>query len=169
MNRMHNRTLRRYIVAFVLLILAGYISVSIKDTIDSRNPDVSLPVINVTTNYSVIPDVPRAGYEWNFRTKSVMSPYLPIIDVPLVAYDALPDMPISIGFTMPHTQLSLYECKGTLINGRVVASGDFIEKKYTNNTPTENGIYVYKVVANFEQGTMVHYFALDVNSNRSSL
>ena len=152
MNRMHNRALRRYAVAFVLLILAGYISVFIKDTIDSRNPDVALPVISVTTGYSPIPNVPRAGYEWQYRTKSVMAPYVSSMD-----------------FSMPYKGLTLYESKGVLINGRVLATEDFTEKKYSNNTPNKEGIYVYKVVAQFEQGTIMHYFALDVSSKRSSI
>ena len=169
MNRMHNRALRRYAVAFVLLILAGYISVFIKDTIDSRNPDVALPVISVTTGYSPIPNVPRAGYEWQYRTKSVMAPYVSSMDIPLSAYDELLDTPINIDFSMPYKGLTLYESKGVLINGRVLATEDFTEKKYSNNTPNKEGIYVYKVVAQFEQGTIMHYFALDVSSKRSSI
>ena len=164
MNRMHNRTLRRYIIAFVLLLVAGYISVVIKDTIDSKNPEVSLPIINVTTGYSTIPNVPRAGYEWNFRTKSVMSPYVSVLDIPLIAYDALPDTPILIGFTIPHTELNLYEGEGMMVNGRVATTELFKSKNYSSKTPEEEGIYVYKVVAKFEQGTIVHYFALDVKA-----
>ena len=162
MNRMHNRALRRYVIAFVLLLFAGYISVVIKDTIDSKNPEVSLPIINVTTGYSTIPNVPRAGYEWNFRTKSVMAPYVSILDIPLIAYDAMPDTPVLIGFTMPHKELNIYEGKGMMVNGRVVTSEIFRAKSNTLVTPSEEGIYVYKVVARFEQGTIVHYFALEV-------
>jgi len=169
MNRMHNRAIRRYAIAFVLLILAGYSSGFIKDTIDSNNPEVSLPIINVTTGYSPIPSVPRAVYEWNYRTKSMMSPYVSSIDIPLIAYDALIDVPILIGFSVPHNQLTLYESEGVLINGRVVASGEFQEKRYSSNTPNKEGIYVYKVVAQFDQGTIMHYFALDVSAKRSSI
>ena len=70
---------------------------------------------------------------------------------------------------MPYKGLTLYESKGVLINGRVLATEDFTEKKYSNNTPNKEGIYVYKVVAQFEQGTIMHYFALDVSSKRSSI
>ena len=169
MNRMHNRAIRRYAVAFVLLILAGYMSVVIKDTIDSRNPDVSLPIISVTTGYSPIPEVPRAGYEWEYRTKSIQSPYVTSIDIPLIAYDALIDVPILVEFSVPNYNLTLYESKGMLINGRVIATEDFKEKKYSYNTPNQEGIYVYKVVAQFDRGTIMHYFALDVSAKRSSI
>ncbi len=169
MNRMHNRAMRRYAIAFVFLILAGYISVFIKDTIDSRNPEVSLPIISVTTGYSSIPSAPRAGYEWNYRTKSIMSPYVSSIDIPLIAYDAMLDMPIVVEFSVPHKQITLYESEGVLINGRVIASGEFQEKRYSSNTPNKDGVYVYKVVAQFDQGTIMHYFALDVREKRSSV
>ena len=169
MNRMHNRAMRRYAIAFVMLIVAGYLSVVIKDTIDSRNPEVSLPAVTVSAGYAAIPNVPRAGYEWSFRTKDIMAPYVSSIDVPLVAYDSLPDTPIVIDFSIPYKQISLYESEGVLINGRVVANGEFKEKKYSNNTPNEDGIYVYKMVARFEQGTIVHFFALDVAASRASI
>lgn len=157
MNRMSKQKIRRYAVAVVMLIIAGYISVFIKDTIDSKNPEISLPVISVTTGYTSIPipDVPRAGYEWNFATKSVQSPFVSCIDVPLIAYEALPDAPILVRFSIPHKSITLYEGKGA-------APENFVEKRYDMNTSSEEGVYVYKVVAQFDRGTIVHYFALNV-------
>ncbi|MBQ6930009.1 MAG: hypothetical protein IJN27_06890 [Oscillospiraceae bacterium] len=168
MNRIYKTKIRRYIIAAVMLVLSGFVTVAIKDNIDARNPEVSLPIINVTTGYASIPNVPRAGYEWSFGSKTVRSPYVSSIDVPLVAYEAMPDMPILIGFTTPHTQLTLYESPGTLYDDRVIAADDtFVERRYSMNTPAKEGIYVYKVVAQFERGTIVHYFALDVNSSHA--
>ena len=150
-----------------MLILSGFITVAIKDSIDAKNPEVSLPVINVTTGYTYIPDVnvPRAGYEWKFGAKTVRAPYVSSIDVPLIAYEAQPGAPIRIGFTIPHTQLTLYECPGVMYDGKVMAVDDaFVERRYSTDTPTEEGIYVYKVVAQFDRGTIVHYFALNIGS-----
>ena len=165
MNRMYKTKLRRYLLAAVMLVISGFVAIAIKDNIDARNPEVSLPIINVTTGYTSIPNVPRAGYEWSFGTKTVRSPYVSSIDVPMSVYEAMPNMPILIGFTIPHTQLTLYESPGMMYDGRVVASDDtFVERRYSTNTPSQEGIYVYKVVAQFERGTIVHYFALDINS-----
>ena len=164
MNRIYKTKLRRYIIAVVMLVISAYISVAIKDSIDAKNPEVSLPIINVTVGYTYIPNSPRAGYEWSFGSKTVRSPYVSSIDVPLGAYEALPGSPILIGFTSPHTQITLYESKGIMYEGRVMASEDFKEKRYNTDTPQEEGIYVYKVVAQFDRGTIVHYFALNVTS-----
>ena len=155
MNRMYKQKMRRYIIAVVMLVLAGYISVFIKDTIDSKNPEVSLPVISVTTGYTLIPSVPRGGYEWNYATKSVQSPFVSCIDVPLTVYDVSPDMPIVIDFSRPYRNITLYEGKGA-------APEEFVEKRYSMTTPKEDGTYIYKIVAQFDQGTIVHYFAVKV-------
>ena len=168
MNKIHNRALRRYAIALIMLVAAGFVTVFIKDSIDARNPEISLPIINVTTGYTSIPNSPRAGYEWNFGSKTVRSPFVSSIDVPLVAYEALPDVPILIGFTTPHTNLTLYESPGVMYDGRVMAADDsFVERRFGMNTPTKEGIYVYKVVAQFERGTIVHYFALDVAASNT--
>ena len=167
MNRIYKTKLRRYLIAVLMLILSGFITVAIKDNIDAKNPEVSLPVINVTTGYTYIPDVnvPRAGYEWKFGAKTVRAPYVSSIDVPLIAYEAQPEAPIRIGFTIPHTQLTLYECPGVMYDGKVMAVDDaFVERRYSTDTPAEEGIYVYKVVAQFDRGTIVHYFALNIGS-----
>ncbi|MBE6886927.1 MAG: hypothetical protein E7484_00740 [Ruminococcaceae bacterium] len=158
MNRIHKRQLRRYVLATILLILSGYISVFIKDSIDAKNPEISLPVISVTTGYTVIPSAPRAGYEWSYTTKTVKSPFVSSMDVPLIAYEVSPDMPILIEFSTQAQNITLYESK-------LSAPEDFTEKRYGMTTPVEEGEYIYKVVAQFEQGTIVHYFALNVKQS----
>lgn len=155
MNRIYKRKFRRYFIAVIMLVIAGYISVFIKDSIDAKNPEASLPVISVTTGYTVLPNVPRAGYEWNYTTKTVKSPFVSSIDVPLIAYEVMPDMPILIQFSTQEKNITLYESK-------ISSPEEFTEKRYNMSTPTEEGEYIYKVVAQFEQGTIVHYFALNV-------
>lgn len=155
MNRIYKQKLRRYLLAVVMLAICGYISIFIKDTLDSRNPEVSLPIITVTTGYTNIPTAPRAGYEWSFTTKTVKSPYVSSIEVPLTVYEALPEMPILISFSTPYQQITLYE-------SRQDSPEQFVEKRYGMTTPSEDGTYIYKVVAKFDKGTIVHYFALDV-------
>ncbi len=163
MNRLLRRKIRRYIFAVIMFIIAGYITVFIKDTIDAKNPEVSLPIIEVTSGYTAVPYVPRAGYDWNFGLKSVAAPFLSSIDVPLIAYDALPNTPILVSFTSPAEQITIYQGVGNTYEGKVFAS-EFEEMRYGTNTPAEEGVYVYKVDAKFSRGTIVHYFALNVKA-----
>ncbi|MEG0091506.1 MAG: hypothetical protein RR846_07245 [Oscillospiraceae bacterium] len=155
MKHHYNRQIKRYIIAVILLVLSGYITIVIKDTLDSRNPDKSLPIISVTTGYTSVPDSPRAGYEWKFGRKVVRSPFLSPPDVPLIAYDALPETPILINFSLPAQQIFVYQGEGLLTT-------EFTELRLNVATPQKEGVYVYKVVAQFARGTIVHYFALDV-------
>lgn len=155
MNRIYKQKLRRYLLALVMLAVAGYISIFIKDTLDSKNPEASLPIITVTSGYTNIPNAPRAGYEWKYTTKTVKSPYVSSIEVPLTVYEALPEMPILISFSTPYQQITLYE-------SRQESPEKFVEKRYGMTTASEDGVYIYKVVAKFDKGTIVHYFALDV-------
>lgn len=160
MDQIRKRNIQRYALAVVMLILAGYVSVFIKDSIDAKNPEISLPVVSVTTGYTVIPEqgVPRAGYEWSYTTKSVKSPFVSSLDVPLTSYEVLPDMPILIEFSSQAQNITLYESK-------ITSPEEFTEKRYGMTTPLEEGEYIYKIVAQFDQGTIVHYFALNVKQN----
>ncbi|MEG1895709.1 MAG: hypothetical protein RR162_05665 [Oscillospiraceae bacterium] len=151
----YNRQIKRYIIAVILLVVSGYITVFIKDMLDSRNPEKSLPIISVTTGYTSVPDPPRAGYEWKFGSKVVRSPFVSSLDVSLIAYDALPDTPILINFSSPAQQIFVYEGEG-------IFATEFTEQRLNVTTPTQEGVYTYKVVAQFAKGTIVHYFALDV-------
>lgn len=157
MNRFYLRKVRRYIIAAVMLIVAAYISLYIKDAVDAKNPEASLPIISVTTGYTVLPNVPRAGYEWRFGSKTVMSPFVSNLDVPLIAYDVAPDMPILVNFSAPAENIVIYQGVG-------MAATEFEEMRYNIKTPMQEGIYVYKVVADFKNGTIVHYFSLNVKN-----
>lgn len=163
MNHLFKRKIRRYIFAVIMLFVAGYMSIFIKDTIDARNPEVSLPIIEVISGYTAVPTAPRAGYEWEFGVKSVQSPFLSSIDVPIIAYDALPDTPILVRFSSPAEKITIYQGVGNTYEGKVFAS-EFEEMRYGINTPSTEGVFVYKVVAQFSRGKIVHYFALNVKS-----
>lgn len=156
MKHHYNRQLKRYVLAIILLVAAGYITMFVKDTIDAQNPEKSLPIISITTGYTVVAEPTRAGYEWKFGYRAVMSPFLEPPDVPITTtYEAMPGMPILINFSSPAEQISVYEAEG-------ISATEFYEKRLSIQTPEEEGVYVYKVVAQFERGTIVHYFALDV-------
>ncbi|MBQ5326839.1 MAG: hypothetical protein J6K80_06515, partial [Oscillospiraceae bacterium] len=69
------RKIKRYALALVLLVLSAYATVFIKDTVESMNPEKSLPIISVSVGYNP-PYVVRAGYTWSFGSKTVRSPYV---------------------------------------------------------------------------------------------
>lgn len=155
MKHHYNRQIKRYLIAMVLLVVAGYLTMMVKDVLDSKNPEKSLPIISVTTGYTSIPNAPRAGYEWTFGSNTVRSPFVEPVDAALEPYDAIPGVPILITFSSPPEQIFVYEGEG-------ISATEFYEKRLSVETPSKEGIYVYKVIAKFPKGTIVHYFALDV-------
>lgn len=149
----NKRKLKRYLLAAVMLVLAAYATIFIKDSVDSLNPESSLPIISVSTGYTP-PYVVRAGYTWRFGLKTVRAPYLSAADVPLMVTDCYPQENIAINFSAPYDYITVYMAKG-------LANDDF-RQVYNLQTPAEEGVYVYKIVANFEKGDIVYYFAVSV-------
>ncbi len=147
------RKLKRYVIAVVMLFFATIATVMIKDTVDSLNPENSLPIINVSVGYNP-PYVVRAGYEWKFGLKKVRSPFVSASDTPLMVTDCYPGENIVINFSAPFEFYNLYRAEG-------LANEDFTAV-YNRVTPGEEGIYVYKIEAVFEKGTMAYYFAVQV-------
>lgn len=150
------RKLKRYAIALVMLVAASFATIFIKDTVDSLNPEKSLPIINVSVGYNP-PYVVRAGYTWKFGLKTVRSPYVPATDTPLMVTDCSPGENIVINFSAPFEFISLYQTQG-------LANEDF-KPLYNWSTPTEEGIYVYKIEAYFEDGDISYYFAIQIKED----
>ena len=150
------RKIKRYVLALIMLVLAAYATVFIKDTVESMNPERSLPIITVSVGYNP-PYVVRAGYTWSFGSKTVRSPYVPATDTPLMVTDCSPGENIDINFSAPFEFISLYQTTG-------LANEDF-KPIYAWNTPKEEGIYVYKIEAYFGKGDISYYFAVQVKED----
>ena len=101
------RKLKKYIISLLCMILAAYGAIFIKDSIDAKNPEKSLPIISVSTGYTP-PYVVRAGYAWNFGFKTIRSPYLSAGDVPMMITDCRPEETIVITFSAPYEFVDLY-------------------------------------------------------------
>lgn len=151
------RKLKRYIIAFVLLILSAHASIFIKNYVDSFNPEKSLPILSVSVGYNQ-PAVVRAGYTWNFvkGLEPTLAPYVSAEDVALMTTDCAPNENIVINFTAPYEYINLYQTEGLVNNN--------FQQLYTWTTPAEEGIYVYKIEAHFEKGDMLYYFAVQVKN-----
>lgn len=155
----NKRKIKKYIFAAIMLIAVAYITVFIKDTLDAKNPEKSLPLIDVSVGYTK-PTVARAGYEWHFGSKTVRSPFVSPPDVPMDIFEAMPGMPIVVNFSVDPIQVFIYQGVG-------ISATEFSEKIINVSTPQEEGIYVYKIVANFAKGDIVYYFALDVKKQHT--
>ena len=149
------RKFKRYFFSVVMLILSAYATIFIKNYVDSMNPEKTLPTVTVTVGYNQ-PAVVRAGYTWKYGTGIApkLSPYISAEDVPLMVTDCYPGEVIVVNFSAPYELITLYETQG-------LANNDF-RQLYTWQTPAEEGVYVYKIQADFDKGDILYYFAIEV-------
>ena len=152
------RKLKRYFIALILLVLSAYATIFIKNYVDAQTPEKSLPLMNVSVGY-VQPAVQRAGYTWKFGPGIApsLSPYVSAEDVPLLVMDCYPGHEIVINFSMQPELVTVYQTEG-------LANNNF-KQLYSLVTPMEEGIYVYKIAADFEKGDILYYFAVQVKND----
>ena len=152
------RKLKRYLFALVMLVLSAYTTIFIKNSVDSMNPEKTLPGISVSIGYTQ-PAVVRAGYTWKFGPgiEPKLSPYVSSVDAGLMVTDCFPGEIIVVNFTHTPELVTLYEAQGL--------ANDEFRQMYALTTPTEEGVYVYKIDAQFEQGDILYYFAVEVKKD----
>lgn len=154
---------RKLLIGAVLVALAAGVSVFIKETLDTRDPEASLPIVTVRYGDEVfVPDkeVLRAGWEWSFFLTQEKTPLLSIEDVPLSPVEVLPGAPMDISFTKEPTRLRVLRAASDKPTEYLELSdagdGSF-------STPTMPGLYYFKVQAEWRgRGFIQYYFALQV-------
>ncbi|MEG0167809.1 MAG: hypothetical protein RSD01_04360 [Ruthenibacterium sp.] len=155
--------IRKILLGMVLIAIAAGITVFIKESLDTQDPESALPIIRVEYNGIEMPPavIYRAGYEWSFfTTMERQAPTLAQEDLPITPYDMQPDAAIKISFSKTPSTLRVWRA-----NGRY--STDFTElaseDKSTFTTPHDAGVYLYKVKAEWgRRGFIQYYFAVDV-------
>lgn len=155
------QVIQKIIAGVVLIAIAAVVTMFIKESLDTQDPESSLPIIQVQYNGMPMTDVYRAGYEWSFfTTVERRTPELLLEDIPLVAVDVLPQAPLQITFSKEPSELKVMRATGRY-------STDFMEitdmENGTLKTPAAPGIYVYRVSAHWTtRGYIQYYFALQV-------
>ena len=154
---------RKLLLGAVLVSLAAGITMFIKETLDTRDPESALPLITVQYGDEIFTtdrQVRRAGWEWNFFLTKEKTPLLPIEDAPPTPVTVLPGSPMNISFTKKPSQLHVL--RATSEN-----PSEYIELSNAGDgafsSPTTPGLYYYKVQAEWRgRGFIQYYFALEV-------
>ena len=88
--------LRKLLLGAVLLLVAAAITMFIKESLDTQNPESALPILTIEYNGTEVPPsqegfLYRAGYEWSFfTTVERRAPQLAENDLPLIPLDVSP-------------------------------------------------------------------------------
>ncbi len=143
-------------ITIVLIVVAAFGSMLIKETMDSiLSPENSLPTISGSIGYTT-PYIERAGYEWNFLTRTVKVPTVSPPDLRLIITDVTADTPIVINFSKAPETMRVSMSTGQY-------SVEFVEQDIDAlYTPVEAGVYTYQVEAGFDRGSIIYYFSVEV-------
>ncbi len=150
------RFIVRVLISIVLIVLAAFGSILIKETVDSiLSPENSLPTITGGIGYTT-PYIERAGYEWNFLTRTVKVPTVSPPDLRLIITDVTAETPIVINFSKQPETLKISMSTGQYSVDYALQDTDDLY------TPSEAGIYNYCIEAGFDRGSIIYYFAVEV-------
>lgn len=153
--------LKKLVLGAVLIFLSACVTMFIKESLDTKDPESALPLLTVTCGGVPITDVYRAGYEWNFfATVERRTPQLQEDDLPLVPVDVRGQADVKLDFSAQPTELRVLRAQG-------MHSGEYLELANEDptsfRTPSVPGVYVYKVLATWRgRGNIQYYFALQV-------
>lgn len=156
---------KKLVAGAVLIALAALVAYVLKEMLDTKNPESALPAIAVEYEYSEHPlsnesEVRRAGWEWAFFLTNEKTPMLDLEDVPVTPVDVLPGARMTIQFSKEPSGLRLYRRAYADIPPM------FQETSFSSGTsfftPTQPGLYYYRICAEWPRGTIQYYFALQV-------
>lgn len=159
--------LKKLLLGAVLITLSACLTMLIKESLDTQDPEAALPILTVTCGDVPINDVYRAGYAWSFfATVERRTPQLLEEDLPLVPVDVNPQTEVRLNFSSPPSELQVQRAQG-------LGSGEYLQMVSDNpsvfRAPSAPGVYVYKVIATWSRrGYIQYYFALQVRDMPSA-
>ncbi len=156
--------IRKLILGAVLIAISAGITLFIKESLDTQDPEAALPIITIIYNEEEFPsnNIYRAGYTWSFITtvEKWQAPSLLPEDLPIVPETVLSDMPVSVSFSQTPDNLQIWRATGRY-------STDFLEISMQTQgeffTPTSSGEYLYRIIADWgSRGEIQYYFSMRV-------
>ena len=151
------RQVLKVLLGIVLITLAAFSSLLLKETLDSTDPENNLPLIEASVGYTKL-NVVCANFEWNYITRKVRGPALSAEagDLPLAPQDVAPNARLVIVMSDPK-YLSIKVSRADGLYGAEYLSvyGDVM-------TPSVPGVYVYKIEVAYKKGSLLYYTAVRV-------
>lgn len=159
--KMPVRIAKKIILGIILISFAAGISVFLKESLDTLDPESSLPILTVTQNGQPVTDVYRAGYQWSFfATVERRTPQVSEADLPLVPVPVAPLADIRLDFSAKPSTLKVYRASHR-------PSAEYLEIASENPAafpaPGTAGTYIYKIFAEWgDRGHIQYYFSVYV-------
>ncbi len=155
---------KKVLVAMLCIAIACVASLALKDFVDSINPELSLPVLEVRCAFttpiingdgSAERSLFRANYSWMFITGVKEGKGLELEGLALYPTTLPPNVPLLFQFTHPLENIKISRADG-------LYGTDFVEIVGDITSPFEPGVYCYKIEADFERGSILYYLSVRV-------
>lgn len=155
---------RKLIIGIAAILISALLSLCIKDFVDSLNPEVNLPILEVRCAYTTpiingdsTPErsLFRANYSWMFITGIKEGKGLDLQDLPLYSTTLPPNVPILFQFSQEPESLIIDRADGLYGEDFVNIVGDVV-------SPQVPGVYCYRIQANFKRGSILYYLSVRV-------
>lgn len=156
--KLRKRTLIKIAIGFLLISIAGLLSIAINDMLSAREPEYALPSLKVQFGEEgILPTkhVLWESYSWRFFI-TVKNGIVPDPDaVENIEPAWVPaGAPLDLLFSQPPSEIEVSMSKN---------NSSFIELGGELSAPMEQGIYTYRVIANWGmRGTVVYFFKIEV-------
>ena len=158
--------IHKVLLGTVLLIVAIFVTVFIRENMNVQSPESALPTIKVTVNETTTfatESVFRAGYEWNFFTTTAKhTPPYSVSDLKQVTppVQVIPNSSLVLEFSIKPKKITVSRADGKDADTFMDLVGDGQEPIITAAVPGE---YMYRVQADFGwRGSIVYFFRVQV-------
>ena len=162
MIRIFNIT-KRLLLGAVLIAVAVFISLFLKDLIDRQSPDYAIPQLTVTADGQKM-NIYLSNYYWKFPFGHEKDKIEPEIDDGAVSVLDEGIVPANIlhGGEELRYEFSQQESLRYIDRSDVYSTISFHLADNEKYAPNEPGAYYYKVAAEFERGRVEYYFRIDI-------
>ncbi len=156
--KLHKQIIRKVLIGALLVVLAAGVSYSVRDLLAYRHPEATLPAVRIEYNGTELPAEHSMmdAYSWRYLTLvkdwavEDREAWKKIEPAPV-----LPDAPLDVSFSFAPKDLTVSRAKGD--------SDVFSELSGELRTPTEPGVYTYRVAGEWGvRGAIAYYFRIQV-------
>lgn|GEM_PF-2096234 len=157
--------IQRVFIGAVLISVAVFISLYLKDVIDRMSPDNAIPQLTVTADGQQL-NLYLSNYYWRFPFGHEAEKIEPEIDNGAVSVldEGMVQANILHGGEELKYEFSQKENLRYIDRSESYSTVSFLLADNERYAPSEPGAYYYKVSAEFESGRVEYYFRIDVIS-----
>lgn len=158
--------MKRLLIGILLVAVAAFLALFLKDYLDQKNPESAIPQLTVTADATDV-ETYLSNYYWRFLSGTEVQMTAPMLE----------QLDLGLGLAgwedgfVPSTELGggerlrfFFSQQETVIHVDRTDAYDYRFNPADDDTvvPYQKGVYYYRVTAEFERGRVESYFRINV-------